>query len=144
VKGGEARKRSDIDLNVFGFIALTANILAPSASATVSIRISAGFDLLKSQALKILARYPSITYKILAEYPPPDLHFEIPGFETINVGFGTDIPFLSGHEDPTIKKVLYGPGSIFVAHTADEHVLLSELETCKQGYKAIVSYFLSA
>ena len=121
---------------------VTANILSPSASATVSIRVSTAFEALKASALDAISRYPDINYRLLAEYGPPRLQSAVPGFDTIDVGFGTDIPFLTGHDAPEIKKILYGPGSIFVAHTNNEHVSLEALEKCKDGYKALSLYCL--
>ncbi|KAF8907764.1 hypothetical protein CPB85DRAFT_1436347 [Mucidula mucida] len=118
------------------------NILAPSSTATISIRVSTAFDKLKASSLAILAQHPEINFKLLAEYGPPRLHSDVPGFQTINVGFGTDIPFLTGHNAPEIKKMLYGPGSIFVAHTSTEHVAMAELVKCKDGYKTLVLYCL--
>ncbi|KAF5364899.1 hypothetical protein D9758_008120 [Tetrapyrgos nigripes] len=98
------------------------NILSPSATATISIRVSTSFEEVKSSAVSILSQHFSISYKILAEYLPQKLHSDVPGFETINIGYGTDIPFLEGHDTDDVKKFLYGPGSIFVAHTNEEHV----------------------
>ncbi|THU99017.1 Zn-dependent exopeptidase [Dendrothele bispora CBS 962.96] len=118
------------------------NILSPSASATISIRVSTSFETIKTSALRILSEHPSVSYKILAEYPPPRLYSDVPGFETINVGFGTDIPFLEGHDVDNVKRFLYGPGSIFVAHTSEEFVSLGELEACKNGYKKLVAQHL--
>ncbi|KAK7457099.1 hypothetical protein VKT23_010401 [Stygiomarasmius scandens] len=115
------------------------NILSASASATVSIRISTSFENVKASVSEILSGCPSVSYKILAEYPPPRLHSDVPGFETINVGYGTDIPFLEVHDADDVKRFLYGPGSIFVAHTSNESVLLKELDACKDGYKKLVT-----
>jgi acetylornithine deacetylase len=52
------------------------------------------------------------------------------GFETKPVAFGSDAPQLKCFE----HKILCGPGSILVAHTDEEHVSLSDLETAVQNY----------
>lgn len=121
---------------------IPANILSPSASATVSIRVSTSFPELKTRVLSLLAKYPDISYKIIAEYPPPQLHSDVPGFDTVNVGFGTDIPFLRGHDGGDVKKFLYGPGSIFMAHTSDEHVTITDLVESREGYRRLVLHCL--
>ena len=54
----------------------------------------------------------------------------LPGFETSVFPFTTDIPFLSAWGTP----LLYGPGSILVAHSEHEHVLLDDLDRAVDGY----------
>ena len=61
------------------------------------------------------------------EVPPVRLR-TVPGFETAVFPYTTDIPFLSAWGEP----LLFGPGSIHVAHTADEFVSIAEL-TCRGG-----------
>ena len=55
------------------------------------------------------------------------------GFETKPVSFGSDAPQLKSFP----HKILYGPGTILVAHRPDEHILLSDIETAISGYIAI-------
>ncbi|KAI5831397.1 Zn-dependent exopeptidase [Schizophyllum commune Tattone D] len=119
------------------------NILSPSASATVSIRVACEFDTVKRETLALIGRHPEVSYEIVAEYPPPNIQSSVPGFDTINVGFGTDIPFLKYHDGPEVRKYLYGPGSIFLAHTANEHVALADLEACADGYRRLILHCLS-
>ncbi|TRM56991.1 hypothetical protein BD626DRAFT_635196 [Schizophyllum amplum] len=119
------------------------NILSPSATATVSIRVSCEFDAVKRATLGLVAQHPEVSYEIVAEYPPPNIQSAVPGFDTINVGFGTDIPFLKYHDGPGVRKYLYGPGSIFLAHTSNEHVALADLETCAKGYMQLVLHCMS-
>jgi acetylornithine deacetylase len=57
------------------------------------------------------------------------------GFETIVVNYGTDISSLKGNH----KRFLYGPGSIMVAHSAYEHVRISDLENAVVGYKTLIT-----
>ena len=61
---------------------------------------------------------------------PPVRLTTVPGFDTAVFSFTTDIPFLDRWGTP----LLIGPGSITVAHTADEHVALPEL------YRAVDLY----
>jgi acetylornithine deacetylase len=61
--------------------------------------------------------------------PAMKLH-TVPGFETSIVAFATDVPALTRWGTP----YLYGPGSIHVAHTAEEHVTRPELLAAVDGY----------
>ena len=54
----------------------------------------------------------------------------VPGFETMVAAFATDIPALPRWGKP----YLYGPGSIHVAHTAQERITRAELELAVKGY----------
>ena len=47
------------------------------------------------------------------------------GSELVGVPYGTDAPALSNEGVPT---VVFGPGSIDQAHTADEFIAIEELE----------------
>jgi acetylornithine deacetylase len=53
--------------------------------------------------------------------------------------FTTDIPLLSAWGRP----LLFGPGSILVAHTEDEHVALEELEAAALAYERIAGTLLA-
>ncbi len=63
----------------------------------------------------------------------------VPGFDTAVFPYTTDIPFLPAWGRP----LLYGPGSIHVAHTADEFIEIAELEAAVDGYVALVRHLLS-
>ena len=54
----------------------------------------------------------------------------VPGFETAVFPYTTDIPFLPAWGEP----LLFGPGSIHVAHTADEFVSIAELHAAVDSY----------
>lgn len=60
------------------------------------------------------------------------------GFETVIVNYGTDIPSLKG----THKRYLYGPGSILVAHSAEEHVNVTDLSAAVDGYQRLITQIL--
>ena len=56
----------------------------------------------------------------------PALHLEkVPGFETTVVAYATDIPNFGGAWG---KPLLLGPGSIHVAHTAEERIPKKQLQ----------------
>jgi acetylornithine deacetylase len=58
----------------------------------------------------------------------------VPGFPTKVVGYGTDVPALRALGRP----LLVGPGSILVAHTADERVSKAELQDGVRLYQDLV------
>jgi acetylornithine deacetylase len=69
----------------------------------------------------------------------PAVHLKIvDGFETASFSFTTDIPFLGNWGEP----LLFGPGSILVAHTDDEHVGIEELEAAAEGYQRLAQQLL--
>jgi acetylornithine deacetylase len=54
------------------------------------------------------------------------------------LNYGTDIPRLKGGH----KRYLYGPGSILEAHSAHEHLKVSDLEQAVEGYKKLIAHAL--
>lgn len=63
----------------------------------------------------------------------------IEGFHGVPVAFTTDAPLLGGWGEP----LLFGPGSIRVAHTAHEHIELDELRAAVGAYEGIVRTLLA-
>jgi len=71
----------------------------------------------------------------------PAQKFEtIPGFDVAPVAYTTDIPLLGRWGKP----LLFGPGSIHVAHTPDEYVSIEELRAAVDAYERIVRALLKA
>ena len=71
----------------------------------------------------------------------PAQHFHlIDGFEVAPVAYTSDIPLLDRWGTP----LLYGPGSIHVAHTPDEHVSLDELRGAVTAYTRIIRSLLDS
>lgn len=60
----------------------------------------------------------------------PSHYLTLDGFPTTTVAFGSDAPQLSNFKE----KILYGPGSILVAHTPLEHVRIADLHTAADNY----------
>ena len=63
----------------------------------------------------------------------------LPGFETTVVAFTTDIPAFAGAWG---EPYLLGPGSIHVAHTAEERVPKRQLTEAVEIYKSMVQQLL--
>ncbi len=111
------------------------NVIPDEAEAEVMIRLVADSAPLKADIAAALAA-AGVEHEFVLEFPPIRLE-TAPGFATGVVAFGTDIPNLSAWGRP----VLFGPGSIHLAHTSDEHILKSELVAAVDAYVRLVRYF---
>lgn len=60
----------------------------------------------------------------------PSRYLVLDGFETKTVAFGSDAPQLTNFEN----RILCGPGSILVAHTPSEHVLMEDIDKAVDNY----------
>ena len=98
------------------------NVVPDSVSFKLMYRTTFASDHLVAEKLLSL-NSDKIMVKFLGGDAP--IRFEVfDGQENNIVAYGTDAPSLS-----TLgKKVLYGPGSIFYAHTDDEQISVHELE----------------
>ena len=73
------------------------------------------------------------------EVPAVRLH-TLEGFETSIFPYTTDVPMLSGWGTP----LLFGPGSIHVAHTDEEHIAVDELHAAVGVYESLMKQLLAA
>jgi acetylornithine deacetylase len=71
----------------------------------------------------------AVAIEDVLEAAPVRLH-TVPGFDTAAFSYMTDIALLPRYGRP----LLYGPGSIFVAHTDDEYVEIAHLERAVADY----------
>jgi len=70
----------------------------------------------------------------------PAQHFHtVPGFSTAPMAYTSDIPLLGNWGTP----LLFGPGSIHVAHTPDEYIEESELRASVDSYVTLVKHLLN-
>ncbi|KXH25695.1 hypothetical protein CSAL01_03668 [Colletotrichum salicis] len=116
------------------------NIVAPSAKALCEVRMVSDLPGIKTKVAEIVSRHPDMELKFVFEYPEALLQWEIDGFEAAPVAFGTDVPRLKA--EYCDNRVLYGPGSILVAHGPDEFIRVPELIESIEGYKKLVLHFL--
>lgn len=69
----------------------------------------------------------------------PAQHFHtVPGFATAPMAYTSDIPLLGNWGKP----LLFGPGSIHVAHTPDEHIEEAELKQSVESYVQLAKHLL--
>ncbi|KAK3688676.1 hypothetical protein B0T22DRAFT_498721 [Podospora appendiculata] len=115
---------------------VAANVIPESAFATVSVRVAAGTPEGIQELIEraVLAAEPGVELSFSYGIGPIPLDYDIEGFETTVVSYGTDIPRLKGDH----KKYLYGPGSILVAHSDHEHLTVADLEAAVEGYKTLI------
>ncbi|KAI0550713.1 Zn-dependent exopeptidase [Xylaria curta] len=116
------------------------NIVAPSAKALCEVRMVSDLPGIKVKLAEIISRHPDVELNFVFEYPEALLDWEIEGFDAAPVAFGTDVPRLK--DELCNKRVLYGPGSILVAHGPDEYIRVPELIESISGYKRLVLHFL--
>ena len=112
------------------------NVVSPSAEAEVMFRTveRCGRDSRRHRAARVAAWRSNTCSKCR----PPGWR-PCPGFDTAVFPYTTDIPFLSNWGQP----LLFGPGSIHVAHTADEFVETGALDVAVAGYVRIARQLLA-
>jgi acetylornithine deacetylase len=70
---------------------------------------------------------------------PPVTLTTVPGFDPAVFSFTTDLPFLDRWGAP----LLIGPGSVTLAHTADEYVEIAELHEAVDIYSQLARSLMS-
>ena len=86
--------------------------------------------------MRPLSRYVAVDEVL--RVPPVRMH-TVPGFDTQVFPFTTDIPFLDRWGAP----LLMGPGSITLAHTADEYCEVAELHRAVDLYADVARSLMS-
>lgn len=77
-------------------------------------------------------------------HAPIDFDADVDGFNVTTVNYATDAWYLQTHEGSggsrhgRVHRYLYGPGSILVAHGADEAITVRDLEAAVSGYKRLI------
>jgi len=112
------------------------NVISPSASAEVMFRTVGPADDVLSAAR---ALEPAVSIQEVLRVPMVRL-YTVSGMPTAVFPFTTDVPLLDRWGTP----MLYGPGSFLVAHTAEEHVSIPELESSVAGYQALATACLNS
>ncbi len=111
------------------------NILAHHARAKGIMRVATPPAKLRPRLFENVP--DGIEVEILSESPPQRFD-PVDGFETMVAGFGTDAAYLR----PLGRVHLIGPGSIQVAHRANEHIELADLYEAVDVYIRLVRRLL--
>jgi len=115
---------------------IAPNVISPSASAEVMFRIVGAAD----EVLRTVRTLePAVAIEEVLRVPMVRLH-TIPGVDASVFPFTTDVPLLDRWGTP----MLFGPGSILVAHTANEHVRIAELESAVDRYVSLARACLAS
>jgi acetylornithine deacetylase len=115
---------------------IAPNVISPSASAEVMFRIVGSADDVLRTARTL---EPAVTIEEILRVPMIRLH-TIPGLPAAVFPFTTDVPLLDRWGTP----LLFGPGSILVAHTAGEHVRVAELDAAVDRYVDLATACLAS
>ncbi|KAL4956985.1 hypothetical protein BDW69DRAFT_59336 [Aspergillus filifer] len=130
---------------------VAANVVPAAADADVAVRLAAGtpedaMEIILKAVANATHNNPNVEVEFsqgpnggVGGYSPQDLDTDVDGFDVITVNYGTDVPNLKIHEGADVKRYLYGPGSIFVAHGDHEGITVAQLEEAVRGYKKLIS-----
>jgi acetylornithine deacetylase len=111
------------------------NVVSPAAEAEVMFRTVGDAGEVRAAVAPLESL---VSIEQVLEVPPVKMA-TVDGFDTAVFPYTTDIPFLNNWGEP----LLFGPGSIHVAHTAEEFMEIDELRSAVDGYVRIVKKLLS-
>lgn len=121
---------------------VAANVVPEYAEAECAMRLAGGtIEQVKAIVSNaITSTNEGLDFEFSQGYGTVDMDGGVDGFEEITVNYGTDVPNLKVNRD--VKRYLYGPGSILVAHGKDEGLTVGDLEEAVEGYKKLVLHAL--
>ena len=111
------------------------NVVSPQASAELLFRIVGESGPVR-EALHIVEALVDV--EPVLDIPAVKMHV-VPGFETATFPYTTDVPVLVRWGTP----LLLGPGSIHVAHTAEEHLSVDDLHHAIDRYHHLALQLLA-
>lgn len=114
---------------------VAANVLAPSASAELLYRIVAPAAGLRATIENAVGSRVEVSFPVEI---PPFKSTALAGWDCTTVRFTTDLPLLSAWGE----GYLLGPGSIRVAHTAEERIAKADLRAGVEAYVRLVTQLL--
>lgn len=115
---------------------IAPNVIAPDAEAELMFRTVGRHESLRELIDAHVGHLVSVEDVLVV---PPVKMQALDGFESAVFSFTTDIPFLDRWGAP----LLLGPGSVTVAHTADEHVAIADLHRAVDLYERLARVLLS-
>jgi acetylornithine deacetylase len=114
-----------------------ANIIPGECEAELMFRLVGDVAHVRTLIDEWAANRAEVTY---GSYIPAQHFHLVPGFEVAPVAYTSDIPLLGRWGTP----LMFGPGSIHVAHTPNEHIELRELRDSVSTYERLVRTLLAA
>lgn len=112
------------------------NVIPPHAQAELFFRTVSDADLVRAQVQELVGA--RVRIEETAFVPLVRLH-TVPGFQQAVFSYATDVPFLDQWGTP----LLYGPGSIHVAHTDREYLDLAEMRAAIDGNERLARELLA-
>jgi acetylornithine deacetylase len=112
-----------------------ANIVPGACEAEMMVRLVGDVKAVKKVLEKWAKGRAELEY---GSFIPAQRFQTLPGFETAPMAYTSDIPLLTNWGKP----LLFGPGSIHVAHTPDEYVAEDELRASVDTYVKLVQGLL--
>ena len=107
------------------------NVIAPWAEARIMARLVGP----AGEVVDAVRRWVGARASVDVGISVPPVHLStVDGVATSVVAFATDIPALTNWGTP----YLFGPGSVHVAHTDDEHIEIAELRAAVDTYEQLV------
>jgi acetylornithine deacetylase len=114
---------------------IAPNVIPPEAEAELMFRTIGPPEPVREAIERRAGRWVSVTDVLVV---PPVRMQPVAGFDSAVFSFTTDIPLLDRWGTP----LLLGPGSVTVAHTADEHVAIAELRRAVDLYEQLARTLL--
>jgi acetylornithine deacetylase len=114
-----------------------ANIVPALAEAELMFRLVGDVAPVRAQVEAWARSHAELEY---GSYIPAQHFHTIAGFDVAPVAYTSDIPLLGRWGTP----LLFGPGSIHVAHTPDEFIDVKELRAAVGAYEKIIKSVLAA
>lgn len=115
-----------------------ANVIPAECEAEMMVRLVGDLAPVKAELQRWAKGRAELSF---GSHIPPQLFQTLEGFETAPMAYTSDIPLLSPQWG---VPLLFGPGTIHVAHTPDEHVDIAELESGVDAYERIVRSLLAS
>src|SRR5438552_7957099 len=113
-----------------------ANIIPGNAEAELMFRLVGDVEPVRAMVKKWARGKAKLDF---GSHIPAQRFRTVEGFETGPVAYTSDIPLLSRWGEP----LLFGPGSIHVAHTPDEYIETDELRKSVDIYMRLVKTLLA-
>lgn len=114
-----------------------ANIIPALAEAEMMIRLVSDVKPVKQMINQWAKGKAEVEF---GSHIPAQRFHVVDGFEVAPMAYTSDIPLLSRWGTP----LLFGPGSIHVAHTPDEHISIDELRASVDAYERIARQLLAS
>lgn len=114
-----------------------ANIIPSHAEAEMMIRLVGEVEPIRKMIGQWAAGRAEVEF---GSHIPAQRFHTVPGFDIAPMAYTSDIPLLTRWGKP----LLFGPGSIHVAHTPDEYIDVEELRASVEAYERIARHLLSS